>query len=61
MCSKLENCSELMSKTPNSVASTIIYFVLKDIFTKTEICEKCGISIPTLNKIETIIKKYLEE
>jgi len=43
------------------VASTIIYFVLKDNFTKTEICEKCGISIPTLNKIETIIKKYLEE
>ena len=61
MCSKLEDCSELMSKTPNSVASTIIYFVLKDNFTKTEICEKCGISIPTLNKIETIIKKYLEE
>ena len=27
MCSKLENCSELMSKTPNSVASTIIYYV----------------------------------
>jgi len=61
MCSKLENCSELMSKTPNSVASTIIYYVLKNSFTKTEICEKCGISIPTLNKIENIIKKYLEE
>ena len=61
MCSKLENCAELMSKTPNSVASTIIYLVLKGQFTKTDVCEKCGISIPTLNKIESIIKKYLEE
>jgi transcription initiation factor TFIIB len=50
-----------MSKTPNSVASTVIYLVLKGEFTKTDVCEKCGISIPTLNKIETIIKKYLEE
>jgi transcription initiation factor TFIIB len=61
MCTKLEKCSELMSKTPNSVASTIIYIVLKGTFTKTDVCEKCGVSVPTVNKIETIIKKYLEE
>jgi transcription initiation factor TFIIIB Brf1 subunit/transcription initiation factor TFIIB len=61
MCSKLETCSELMSKTPNSVASTIIYIVLKGVFTKTDVCDKCSVSVPTVNKIETIIKKYLEE
>jgi hypothetical protein len=27
---------------------------------KVEMCEKCSVSIPTLNKIESIIKKHLE-
>ena len=61
MCSKLETCSDLMSKTPNSVASVIIYMVLKHRVTKNEINEKCVVSIPTINKIENIIKKYLED
>jgi transcription initiation factor TFIIIB Brf1 subunit/transcription initiation factor TFIIB len=59
-CNLTEDCVELMSKTPNSVASAIIYMVLKKKVTKTEMCEKCSVSIPTLNKIETIIKKHLE-
>jgi hypothetical protein len=50
-----------MSKTPNSVASVIIFTVLKKRVSKNEICEKCSISIPTINKIESIIKKHLEE
>ena len=29
--------------------------------TKNDICEKCSVSIPTINKIENIIKKYLED
>jgi len=57
----LENCSQLMSKTPNSVASAVIYIVLKNKINKNEICEKCSVSIPTINKIENIIKKYLED
>lgn len=60
MSGAIEDCVELMSKTPNSVASTIIYIVLKNSVSKTEMCEKCSVSIPTLNKIETIIKKHLE-
>jgi transcription initiation factor TFIIB len=60
MCSKTEDCVDLMSKTPNSVASAIIYIVLSPKVTKAEMCEKCSVSVPTLNKIETIIKKHLE-
>jgi transcription initiation factor TFIIB len=60
MCSSTEDCVALMSKTPNSVASAIIYIVIGHRVTKTEMCEKCSVSIPTLNKIETIIKKHLE-
>jgi transcription initiation factor TFIIB len=60
MCNSTEDCVELMSKTPNSVASAIIYMVLSPGVTKGEMCEKCSVSVPTLNKIETIIKKHLE-
>ena len=60
MCSATEDCVDLMSKTPNSVASAIIYIVLSPGVTKSEMCDKCSVSIPTLNKIETIIKKHLE-
>src|SRR6056300_1107112 len=60
MCSATDNCVELMSKTPNSVASAIIYIVLSPGVTKAQVCEKCSVSVPTLNKIENIIKKHLE-
>ena len=60
LCNKTEDCVDLMSKTPNSVASAIIYMTLSPKVSKSEMCEKCSISVPTLNKIETIIKKHLE-
>ena len=61
MCSKLEDCADLMSKTPNSVASVIIYIVMSGSVSKNTISDKCSVSIPTINKIENIIKRYLEE
>ena len=60
LCNLTEDCVNLMSKTPNSVASAIIYMVLSPNVTKLEMCEKCSVSVPTLNKIEVIIKKHLE-
>lgn len=60
LCSATEDCAELMSKTPNSIASAIIYIVLSTKLTKASVCEKCGVSVPTLNKIENTIKKHLE-
>jgi transcription initiation factor TFIIIB Brf1 subunit/transcription initiation factor TFIIB len=60
LCSEIEDCVELMSKTPNSIASAIILIILKTECTKGEICSTCGVSVPTVNKIENIIKKHLE-
>jgi transcription initiation factor TFIIB len=60
MCAATDNCVELMSKTPTSVASAIIYIVIGHRVTKSEMCDRCSVSIPTLNKIEIIIKKHLE-
>lgn len=60
MCSAVEDCVELMSKTPNSVASAIILIVLGKRYSKSSVCEKCSVSVPTINKIESIVKKHLE-
>ena len=59
LCEKLESCVELMGKTPNSIASVVILLIIKP--TKKEVCQNCGISMPTLNKIEVVVKKYLED
>jgi transcription initiation factor TFIIB len=60
MCKVTEDCVDLMSKTPNSIASAIIWIVICHRVTKSEVCDKCSVSVPTLNKIEIIIKKHLE-
>jgi len=61
MCNKLEECVDLMSKSPNSVATAVIFIVLGERMSKSELCEKCGVSIPTLNKIVVILKRHLED
>lgn len=58
MCRDLEQCVDLMSKTPNSVCSAVLW--IQTGIPKTDICKKCSVSVPTLNKIEGIIRKYLE-
>ena len=60
MCNQMEECVDLMSKSPNSVATTVIFMVLNNRLSKTEICEKCSVSVPTLNKIVLIMKRHLE-
>jgi transcription initiation factor TFIIIB Brf1 subunit/transcription initiation factor TFIIB len=55
---ELEKCVALMGKTPTSIASVVILKIIGA--PKQEICEKCEISLPTLNKIELIANNYLE-
>jgi transcription initiation factor TFIIB len=61
ICTRLEPCGELMGKTPNSIASAVILVVLDGQVSKAEVAAICKISAPTLNKIEIIVKKYLED
>ena len=61
MCKKLDECTDLMSKTPSSIAAVIILLTLGPLTTRQEVCEKCSISMPTIIKIETIAKLYLED
>jgi len=50
-----------MGKTPNSIASAVILVVIDGQVSKSEVASICKISMPTLNKIELIVRKYLEE
>lgn len=54
----LEECVDLMGKTPSSVAAVVIMTILR--LSKNECNNICNVSVPTLTKIENIIKKYLE-
>jgi transcription initiation factor TFIIIB Brf1 subunit/transcription initiation factor TFIIB len=60
MCVHLESNVELMGKTPNSIASAVILIVLGGQIPKSEVAKVCKISMPTLNKIEVIVRKHLE-
>lgn len=59
MSRRLDDCVSLMAKTPNSIAAVVIQMVLG--LTRQEVSEKCGVSLPTMAKIEKLIKTYLEE
>lgn len=56
----LEDCVPLMGKTPNSIAAAVICRVLGGTVTKQDIVAKCGVSMPTLNKIQILVNKHLE-
>lgn len=62
MCDNLESCVRLMGKTPTGVACAIVFNVLSSNgipVSKQDVCTAASISIPTLNKIETIIKQEI--
>ena len=58
ICEDIQECVELMGKTPKTIAATVIYVVLEKTgyTTKATISTVCGVSAPTINKIEDIVK-----
>ena len=59
-CQALDECVELMGRTPKAVACAVIFHVLNSEGfkpSKAEICRICDVSVPTLGKIETIVKE----
>ena len=58
-CKSLETCIQLMSKTPNSIASAVILHILGEKTNRSEVCKKCNISAPTLVKMENIVKQHI--
>jgi transcription initiation factor TFIIIB Brf1 subunit/transcription initiation factor TFIIB len=62
VCKSLEECVELMGRTPKAICCAVIFVVMSELElkpNKKDICRICEVSEPTLSKIETIIKKEL--
>ena len=58
-CKAVEDCVELMGRTPKAVACAVMYIVLSRLGLgppKAELCKICDVSVPTLGKIENIVK-----
>lgn len=61
-CKDLEDCVELMGRTPKAVACAVMFVVLKDVgfaVDKAALCKICDVSVPTLGKIETIVRSQI--
>jgi transcription initiation factor TFIIIB Brf1 subunit/transcription initiation factor TFIIB len=63
-CESLEDSVKLMGRTPKAVACAVIYVMLERLkvpINKTELCNICEVSGPTLSKIESIVKSELKD
>jgi transcription initiation factor TFIIIB Brf1 subunit/transcription initiation factor TFIIB len=57
---EMDECVELQGRTPKAVACAIIFVILKEMSMtpdKAELCRICGVSVPTLSKIEVLVRK----
>ena len=64
LCKNLEDCVELMGRTPKAVVCGAMFIVLAEggySPDKTEICRICDVSVPTMTKIEAIIRFQLRK
>lgn len=59
ICKSVENIPELLGKTPKGIVSGVLFTNLKNFgydIQRGDIAQVCGVSIPTLVKIENILK-----
>lgn len=64
MAGELVDCVELMGRTPKAVACGVMYIVLWSAGynpSRADLCRICEVSVPTLAKIEAIIRKELKD
>ena len=59
ICERIERNVKLMGKTPSGVASAVVYIVIGECVPKQSICDSASISMPTLNKIEILVRDVI--
>jgi transcription initiation factor TFIIIB Brf1 subunit/transcription initiation factor TFIIB len=63
VCNALDECVELMGRTPKAIACAVIFIILEKAGyrpNRAEICRVCDVSVPTLGKLESIILKEIK-
>jgi transcription initiation factor TFIIB len=64
MCKTIQKSTKLMGKTPKGTASAVMFVILNELGYKIEkqaICTLCEVSLPTLNKLEPIVRTELKK
>lgn len=64
ICNVLDECVDLMGRTPKAIACAVIFVVLGELGyspNKADICRICDVSVPTLGKIEAIVRAELKD
>lgn len=56
-CEKIQESNELMGKTPKTIAATVIRIILDGQVDLNVICDLCGVSAPTIKKVEEVVKR----
>lgn len=60
VCEQVESHPSLMGKTPKGVAAAVLYHVLAEYgITRESIASMCEVSLPTLVKLENLMKKIV--
>lgn len=60
ICEQIQECMPLMGKTPKTIAATVIYVLMGEA-NKFEVCQVCGVSVPTMNKLEPIVREEIKK
>lgn len=60
MCEQVQKHPSLMGKTPKGIAAAVLFYVLEEFgLSRDEIANMCEVSLPTLVKLENLIKKII--
>jgi transcription initiation factor TFIIB len=59
-CERIQEMTELAGKTPKTIAATVIRVLVEEWIDMNTVCEVCGVSAPTIKKIEVIVRKLLK-
>jgi transcription initiation factor TFIIIB Brf1 subunit/transcription initiation factor TFIIB len=59
-CEKIQESTELSGKTPKTIAATVIRVLVEEWVDLNRVCELCGVSAPTIKKVEVIVRSLLK-
>jgi transcription initiation factor TFIIIB Brf1 subunit/transcription initiation factor TFIIB len=59
-CEQIQESTELSGKTPKTIAATVIRILVEEWVDVNKVCELCGVSSPTIKKIEVVVRGLLK-
>jgi transcription initiation factor TFIIIB Brf1 subunit/transcription initiation factor TFIIB len=60
VCEDIQESVDLSGKTPKTIAATVIRIIVEEWVDLNKVCEVCGVSAPTIKKIEGTVRSLLK-